>query len=117
MSSETYAVRYRNIHGTVTTRHVTANKPEQAAKKVNGKARFVIGVKKVRKEDVIGIVATKKLIEEVCRKMPMKQIGVLEEDTTLDSIVFNQKFQMDEVKEKKKAEEPLWYKKNKKESE
>lgn len=112
-----YAVRYRNFHGTITTRHVDATCPEQAGKKVRGKGRFVVSVRKVRPEDIIGNVATKKLIAEVVGKMPMKSAGILQEDTTLDSIVFKQKFDIGVNDNKKEIkEEPLWYKKKKRES-
>lgn len=117
MATDTYAVRYRNFQGTITTRHVDATCPEQAGKKVKSKGRFVVSVRKVRPEDIIGTVATKKLVAEVVGKMPMKNAGILQEDTTLDSIIFKQKFDVGPAINNKKevAEEPLWYKKKKRE--
>lgn len=115
MSCQSYAVRYRNFHGSMSVRHIEANNPEQAAKKVRSKGRFVTGVKKVRAEDIIGLVATKQLIADVVGKLPPKNAGILDTDTTLDSIVFSQKFQVQDRKVEHIEEEPLWYKKNKRE--
>jgi hypothetical protein len=110
---EAFAVKLKT-HGSVLTRHVWANSPDQAVKKACPKnsGKRAIGVRKVRAEDVIGEINEFRLIKEiVLGGAPAKKFGMLEEDTTLDSIVFSKKYDMNNGKDK----EVIEYKKNSKE--
>ena len=106
-----FAVKLK-FRGAVITRHEWANSPEQACKKACPKRsnKRVLGVRKVRAEDVIGEVNEFKLIKEMTLgKAPVQSYGIIDEDTTLDSIVFSKKYSMNKNNNKSKQQ----YKKNK----
>ena len=89
-----FAVKLK-LHGNVVTRHIWANSPDQAVVKACPKNshKRPLGVKKVRAEDVIGEINEFKLIKELrLGAAPMKSYGIIDEDTTLDSIVFSKKY-------------------------
>lgn len=80
-------------------RHVSASSPGQAASKCVGKGRkrkgkIIIGVRKLGVEDIIGRIDQFKQLRDVIGKVPPRQFGIIDEDTTLDSIVFKKKYQV-----------------------
>ncbi len=112
MSVTAFVVKLRK-NGDLISRHVWATSMQQACEKCKGKGKYIIGAKKVKASDIIGDVKTFKLIKEIIGKAPPKVYGIINEDTTLDSIVFAQKYETKEInrnKENNKNREELWYK-------
>lgn len=96
----TFEVRIRKF-GRIISRHVEASNSEQAGRKVKGKKKkgvVILGIRKVDSEDIIGRADNFRLIKEVIGKMPMqvasKKFGIVNEDTTLDGIVFRKKYDL-----------------------
>ncbi len=98
MTSEietTFEVKLKK-NGKIISRHVWATGEDGAVAKCAGKKHKdvrVIGVKKVRPEDVIGDLKLFKKLSDIVGKIPPKFIvaPIINEDTTLDSIIFGKK--------------------------
>jgi hypothetical protein len=94
MAEQTFDVRLKKYGKIIVRQGIRASSAEQACEKCkNKKGVIVLGAKKVDKSDVIGWADTFKNIKDVIGMRPDNKTGILYEDTTLDSVIFNKKFE------------------------